>query len=106
MTARPLENEAAPYYFTYINQVTGDLAGTLKQQLGQPMATLSAISEEASLHRYAPNKWSIREVLNHVTDSERAFAFRALWFARGFEPPLPGFDQNIGAKGAEADRTP
>ena len=63
----------------------------------------SGISEEKSLHRYAPEKWSIRQLLNHVTDTERAFAFRALWFARGFDSPLPGYDQNIAAAGAEAD---
>jgi hypothetical protein len=50
-----------------------------------------------------PDKWSIRQVLNHVTDTERAFAFRALWFARGFATPLPGYDQNIAAAGAGAD---
>ena len=53
---------------------------------------------------YAPDKWSIRQVLNHVTDTERAFAFRALSFARGLESPLPSYDQNVAASGAEADR--
>ena len=53
---------------------------------------------------YAPDKWSIRQVLNHVTDTERAFAFRALSFARGLESPLPSYDQNIAASGAEADQ--
>src|SRR5438128_1721316 len=62
------------------------------------------ISEKKSLHRYAPDKWSIRQVLNHVTDTERAFTFRALWFARGLESPLPSYDQNVAASGAEADR--
>lgn len=55
------------------------------------------------MHRYAPDKWSIRQLLNHVTDTERSFAFRALWFARGFDTALPGFDQNIAASGAGAD---
>ena len=48
-------------------------------------------------------KWSIRQLLNHITDTERAFVFRMLWFGRGFENPLPGYDQDIAAKGAEAD---
>ena len=61
------------------------------------------ISEEKSLHRYAPEKWSIRQVLNHVSDIERAFAFRALCFARGFSAPLPSYDQDIAAAEAEAD---
>ena len=48
-------------------------------------------------------KWSIREVLNHISDSERAFAFRALWFGRGFSDPLASFDQNVAANAAHAD---
>ncbi len=105
MTGRPLETEAAAYYFTYINQVAGDdVAGVLVSQLDTSVALFSTISEEKSLHRYAPDKWSIRELLNHVTDTERAFVFRALWFARGFDAPLPSYDQNIAAAGAQADR--
>ena len=51
----------------------------------------------------APDKWSIRQVLNHITDTERSFTFRALWFARGFDTPLPSYDQNIAVAGAQAD---
>jgi hypothetical protein len=105
MLGRPENSEAAPYYFTYINQVTGDNPlTTMEKQLPDALEFFAGITEKSSLHRYAPDKWTIREVLNHVTDTERSFAFRALWFARGFESPLPGYDQNIGAKGAEADR--
>jgi len=103
MIPRPETTEAAPYYFTYINQVPGDdPLATLEKQLDETL--LATISEEKSLHRYAPDKWSIRQLLNHVTDTERAFAFRALWFARGFDTPLPSYDQNLAAAGAEADR--
>ena len=105
MIGRPQNAEAAPYYFTYINQVAGDDAvGALESQLEESLAFFSGISEEKSLYRYAPEKWSIRQVLNHITDTERAFAFRALWFARGFETPLPSYDQNVAASGAEAER--
>ena len=105
MIGRPQETEAAPYYFTYINQVTGeDALGTIEQQLEESAAFFGGISEETSQHRYAADKWSIRQVLNHVTDTERAFAFRALWFARGFAVPLPGYDQNVAASGAAADQ--
>jgi hypothetical protein len=105
MIGRPQETEAAQYYFTYINQVSGDdIEAVLVNQLEESLSYFSGITEERSLHRYAPDKWSIRELLNHVTDTERAFAFRALWFARGFEMPLPGYDQNIAATGAQADR--
>src|SRR5580704_768389 len=101
MTGRPESTEAEAYYFTYIDQVSGDdVIPIIERQLDDSLALFDGISEELSQHRYAPDKWSIREVLNHITDTERAFAFRALWFARGFESPLPGFDQNIRAKGA------
>ena len=104
MSRRPEPGEVAPYYFTYIDQVEGDdpfLAMTT--QVDEILPLLSGISEQKSLHRYAPGKWSIRQVLNHVSDTERAFAFRALWFARGFDTPLPSYDQEIAASGAEAD---
>jgi hypothetical protein len=101
---RPESSEAAPYYFTYIDQVEGcDPLAVVSRQLDELAPWLSQITEEQSLHRYAAGKWSIRQVLNHITDTERAFAFRALWFARGFDAPLPGYDQEIAAAGAEAD---
>ena len=104
MIPRPESTEAAPYYFTYINQVEGrDPLAVLSRQLDELVSWLSQISEERSLHRYERGKWSIRQVLNHVTDTERALAFRALWFARGFDAPLPSYDQEIAAAGAEAD---
>lgn len=104
MTHRPNPTEAASYYFTYIDKVPdGDIASTLERQRVEFRPLLDAISEERSLHRYAPDKWSIRQVLSHISDTERAFTFRALWFARGFQAPLPGFDQNIGVTGAGAD---
>lgn len=107
MLGRPDTNEAAPYYFTYINQVSGDDAvGAMESQLEESRKFFSGISEEKSLYRYAPGKWSIREVLNHVSDTERAFAFRALWFSRGFDTPLPSYDQNISVAGAQSDRIP
>jgi hypothetical protein len=101
---RPQEGEVASYYFTYINLVPGDDPRPALARFEDSVTTLKQISEEKSLDRYEPGKWSIREVLSHVTDTERAFAFRALWFARGFDSALPGYDQEIGVKGAEADR--
>ena len=104
MIGRPRETEAAHYYFPYIDRVPGDDAlAVIERQLEESLALFAGISGEKSLHRYAPEKWTIRQLLNHVTDTERAFAFRALWFARGFATPLPGFDQNIAAAGAAAD---
>ncbi len=74
--------------------------------MDETLALLSGISEEKSLHRYAPEKWSLRELLNHVSDTERVFLFRALWFGRGFDSPLPGFDEKISAATAKADQVP
>jgi uncharacterized damage-inducible protein DinB len=100
----PGRDEAAPYYFTYIDRIASDdIVSVLINQLQEVPAFLSQISEEKSLHRYAPEKWSIRQVLNHVNDTERTFAFRALWFGRGFSEPLASFDQNTAANGARAD---
>jgi hypothetical protein len=105
MIGRPEAGEAAPYYSVYIDQAPGDNPLTLiESQLDECLSVFAGITEERSNYRYAPDKWSIRQLLNHITDTERAFAFRALWFARGFDAPLPGFDQEIAAAGAEADR--
>ena len=105
MIGRPEKNEAGPYYFTYIDRVSGnDAVGTIEKQLDASLAFFSGITEAKSLYKYALEKWSIRQVLNHVTDTERAFAFRTLWFARGFDSPLPSYDQEVAAVGAEADR--
>lgn len=100
----PDRTEAAPYYFTYIDQVgDSDIRDVLKVQLPEMVAMLNGISEERSLHRYAPDKWSIRQVVAHLNDTERLFVFRALWFARGFDSPLPSFDQNIAMATSGAD---
>ncbi len=107
MIGRPRDDEAAPYYFTSINQAPGEEpVALLETQLEAHAALFSSISEEKSLHRYAAGKWSIREVLSHISDTERAFAFRALWFGRGFQAALPSFDQDISVSGAEAGRIP
>ena len=105
MIGRPHETEAAKHFHPYIDQVPGDDALTvIESQLAESLALFATIDEEKSKHRYEDGKWSVRELLNHVTDTERAFAFRALWFSRGFTTPLPGYDQDIAAAGAGADR--
>lgn len=102
--ARPERTEAAEYYSKYIDRVPdGDIVGILESQLDEVLALSRTISGERSLHRYAPGKWTIREVLSHISDTERVFAFRAFWFARGYDTPLPDFDQEIAAGSAGAD---
>jgi hypothetical protein len=107
MTGRPESNEAAPYFFKYIDLVQSpDVVGVLEAQLEEIPALLAGIGEERSLHRYAPDKWSFRQVLNHVSDTERVFLFRSFWFARGFDSPLPSFDEKVSAAAARADEIP
>ena len=102
--ARPDRTEAAPYYFTYIDQVgEGDVRDLLDTQAVEATAFFGTISEDLSTRRYAPDKWTIRQVISHVNDAERLFVFRALWFARGFDAPLPSFDQNVAIATAAAD---
>jgi hypothetical protein len=105
MTGRPTPTEAAPYYSTYIDRIaTDDVVAALESQLDPALRLFATIREQQSLHRYAPDKWSIRQLLNHVSDTERVFVYRALWFARGFDTPLPGFDQNVAVPAAAADQ--
>jgi len=100
--------EAAEYYFTYIDQVPKgqDIRHLIDSQLGEVVPLLSGISEEKSLYRYAPDKWTIRQVVGHLNDTERLFVFRALWFARGYDTPLPSFDQDTAIIGARSDDIP
>jgi DinB superfamily len=107
MNARPSACDAAPYYFTYIDQVEGsDCLAAMTGQLDEAVGFFAGISEQTSRHRYAPEKWSIRQVLSHLNDTEWVFVMRALWFARGLDTPLPSFDQNIAIAGAAADERP
>ncbi len=102
---RPQENEAAVYYSRYIDLVNDEnIVDKLKAQLDETKSFLEKISDEKSLYSYEPDKWTIRQVVNHINDTERMFLSRALWFARGFAEPLPGFDQNISVAGAEANQ--
>ena len=104
MAKRPERNEASEYYFTYIDQVPeGEICEQLVSQLHDVRTLANGITEPHSLHRYAAGKWTIRDVMNHVSDCERLFVARAFWFARGFESPLPSFDQEIAVSTARAN---
>ena len=92
---RPAATEYAPYYERYISRVPdGDLIELLERQLEDTLALLRAVPEERADARYAPGKWSIKEVVGHLSDTERVFAYRALRIARNDPTPLPGFDQD------------
>jgi hypothetical protein len=100
----PDKSEAAEYYAKYIEQVpAGDIRQVLGAQGADLTALLSGISDEQSTRRYAPDKWTIRQVASHINDCERVFSFRAFWFGRGLEAPMPSFDQDIAIKVAGAD---
>lgn len=104
MTGTPQRTEAAPYYFTYIDRITSpDVLSVLESQLDPALKFLHTISEEKSLTRYAPGKWTIRQLLGHINDSERMFVFRAMWFARGFDTSLASFEQEIAVAEAQSD---
>jgi hypothetical protein len=104
---RPAADEYFADYDTYIRLVPGDDAlPTLETHFDRWLPSLRRISEAQGLHRYAPGKWSVKEVLGHVCDSERVFAYRALRFARADETPLPGFDQEAWVPASVSDRRP
>ena len=92
---RPTEQEYAPYYGTYVGKVDGDdFMQTLKNLQKETTDFLSNLNEEQWNHRYAEGKWSVKEVMIHILDAERVFAYRALRIGRNDDTPLPGFEQN------------
>lgn len=92
---RPGADEFAPYYAGYIARVPpGGLVSVLEEERGGPRRMLEGLTDAQAEHAYAPGKWTIKEVMGHVTDTERVFAYRALRIARGDATPLPGFDQD------------
>jgi hypothetical protein len=93
--ARPAQNEYAEYYEKYTSKVPdGNIVEILENQIASTVNLLRGLSEEKALYRYAPDKWSIKEVLGHIIDAERIFAYRALRIARNDQTPLPGFEQD------------
>jgi uncharacterized damage-inducible protein DinB len=105
--ARPAPGEYAPFYETYVSLVRGhDVIGILEAQRLQMAQLFVARSERDGNFRYAPGKWSVKEVLGHVCDAERIFTYRALRIARGDKTPLAGFEQNDYVRDANfAERT-
>jgi uncharacterized damage-inducible protein DinB len=93
--ARPQAGEYAPYYERYISLIQeNDILATLDRQRREMVLLLSGLSEEQGDFRYAPDKWSAKEVLGHVCDTERIFAYRALRISRGDTTPMEGFEQD------------
>ncbi len=92
---RPEDSEYAPYYGNYVSLVPpGDVLRILEDQVRDTGALLRAITGDRAGYRYAPGKWSTKDVVGHVIDTERIFAYRALRFARADITPLPGYEQD------------
>jgi uncharacterized damage-inducible protein DinB len=92
---QPQPTEYAPYYGKYTALVPeGDIINTLELQLNKTLSTLRGLSEEQGDSVYAPGKWSIKEVVGHILDTERMFTHRAFRFARADSTPLPGYEQD------------
>ncbi len=92
---RPQPHEYAPYYDRYISLVPGtDILGALESQRRQMLLLLSGRDESEGNLRYAPDKWSVKELLGHVCDTERIFAYRTLRISRGDRTPIEGFEQD------------
>jgi uncharacterized damage-inducible protein DinB len=107
MPGRPAAGEYAEFYAKYVAMVPGtDVLGALEAQRLVMAQLLGARSEREGNFRYAPGKWTVKEVVGHVADSERIFAYRALRFARGDRTPLAGFEQDDYVKsGGFSERT-
>ena len=102
---RPNADEYNPFYETYVSKVPdGDVLEVLARGAERAAALFGGLTEEQGLHRYAPGKWSVKEVLGHITDTERVMSYRALCVGRGDQTPLPAFDENAYIENWDFDR--
>jgi hypothetical protein len=102
---RPADTEYASFYANYVALVPEeDILPVLSGQIEVLRRVTDSVPEDRETFRYAPGKWSVREVLGHMVDIERVFGFRAFAFSRGEQAPLPGFDENAYVARAGFDR--
>ncbi|MFC5405905.1 DinB family protein [Cohnella soli] len=107
MNHQPTQAEYNEHFHGYVKLVPqGDIRETLSRSLTSTLGTLSPLTEAQAGLRYAPDKWSIKEVLGHITDNERIMAYRLLRIARGDRTPLSGYDQDVLVPGANFDECP
>ena len=101
---RPAETDYAPFYANYVSLVPDDdVLSLIEQQSSETQRLISSLDDSRSLYRYAEGKWSVKEVIGHMTDAERVFGYRALCIARGDQNSLPGFDENAYMENANFD---
>lgn len=102
---RPEPGEYASFYGRYIDGIAGlDVAALLQEQLTALDEAFSSMSEGDAAYRYAPGKWSVKEVIGHLGDTERVLSYRAFAFSRNEPAPLPGFDESAYVAAAGFDR--
>ena len=95
LISRPDPSEYLPYQIEYVKRVQSeDVLTMLATQIGESLALLRGLTDEQVLYRPAPDEWNIKEIIGHMADTERIFAYRALCFARGDQASFPGFDQD------------
>ena len=106
--APPDEGEYAPFYAGYVDRAraAGDVRALLAGQVPRVRAIIEPLSDEGARARYAPGKWSVKEMLGHLADAERIFGYRLLRISRGDETPLPGFEENAYVRQAGSDLLP
>ena len=105
MSRRPADTEYAPPYVPYVSLVPeDDILAVLTGQIDVLRRLIDSVPEDRETYRYAPGKWSVRELLGHVVDAERVFGYRAFAISRGEEAPLPGFDENSYVAHSRFDR--
>jgi DinB superfamily len=104
-TIPPGSDEYAPAYRAYVTKVpAGNVVELLERQGAATAALLAGVTPDRARYRYAPGKWSVTEIIGHLSDAERIFAYRALRIARCDETPLPGFNENAYTPAGEFDR--
>ena len=108
MIGAPASTEFNPAFARYVGLVANvaDPVRELAEQRGRMLALLSPLSDEQAQFRYAPDKWSIKTLVNHLSDAERVFAYRMMRVGRGDSTPLPSFDENDYASAAHSDQRP
>lgn len=109
LKSRPAADALPDYYRSYVDRIPSEVSEVLpalRAQLRELIALTGGLSEERQRYRYGPGKWSVREVVGHLLDTERVFQLRALWFARGSAVALPGFDENLWGETSRAGDLP
>jgi uncharacterized damage-inducible protein DinB len=105
--SRPTPDEYSPFFARYVERVpAGDIVTILRNQLDGTLSLFDPLAEADTERPYAEGKWTLKQVLGHLADTERVLAYRALRIARGDTTPLPGFDENdYAANAASSDRS-